>query len=158
MKRSRIFPLLAFLACAIGLRAQAPTATSYIQYNTAPAAGNTSIAATTMVTPTWTGNLRFAAYVTQTALGAGCTGNSTVAVNVIFTDPNAPAAQTVTVDTFTVTTNGTLGNVPGNAKSYLFRAKASAAIQFSTTYTAGAGCTTNPSVKLFPLLEVPPGG
>jgi hypothetical protein len=122
-------------------------------YNTAPAAGTASIAATTMLTPSVAGAFRVAFYATQTAAGAGCTGNSTVALNLIWTDPNAAAAQTVVVSTATVTTNGTVGQVPLSAPILsLFRSSKNV-IQFSTTYTAGAGCTPAPAVQVFPVLE-----
>ena len=123
-------------------------------YNTAPSAGSTSIAATTMLTPAAAGTFRASFYLDQVAAGSGCVGNTTIAVNVIFTDPNALSSTTVTVYTGTISANGAAGTVLSPVdSSYRLRAKASTAIQFSATYTAGTGCTTNPTYQLFPILE-----
>jgi len=123
-------------------------------YNTAPAAGTASIGATTMFTPASAGTFRASFYVTQTVLGTSCSGNSTIQANVIFKDPNAASAQTVATALFTVTTNGTLGQVPltSGPMSYTFRSSA-AAIQYSTTFTAGGSCSPAPTVQVFPVLE-----
>jgi len=131
-------------------------------YNTAPAAGTSSITATTMTTapaiPATGTNYNFSGYVTQTVLGTSCAGNTTVALNAIFQDPNAAAPQTIPIGTYTVTTNGTLGNVPLTAGAYageiILRAKAGTVVQFSTTYSIGGSCSPGPTVQLFPTLAV----
>lgn len=123
-------------------------------YNTAPAAGTASIAATTMVTPTVVGNYRFSYYLTQTAVGASCTGNSTVQIAMVYRDSNAAAAQTVNLGLHTVTTNGTVGVVPWTSGPTTWTARSGAfAVQFQTTYTLGTACSPGPAVQIFPVLE-----
>jgi len=112
--------------------------------------------ATAPTIPTVGTTYRFAAYVSQTVLGSGCAGNSTIAVNVITQDPNAASAQTTAAATFTVTTNGTLGVVPITTElqnPFTFRAKAGTVVQFSTTYTPGGSCSPAPTVQIYPVLE-----
>lgn len=131
-------------------------------YNIAPAAGTASIGATTMVTapaqPATGTHYVFSFYATQTVLGTSCTGNTTVTVNAIVTDPNAAAPQTTAVGVFTVTTNGTLGIVPLTSSAYggnmPLVAKAGTIVQFSTTYALGTACAPGPTVQLFPTLEL----
>ncbi len=125
-------------------------------YNTASASTNANVSATTLITaPTSVSRYRISFYVDQTVVGAGCTGTSTVTLNVIYTDPNAGAAQTVAVGTYNVATsgNGGVGNFVGQSTFNLV-AKASTAVQYSTSgYTAGTGCTTHPSYQVYPVLE-----
>lgn len=127
-------------------------------YNTTHAAGTASISATTMATAPATlyGNEYRALFqVTVTAVGAACTGPTTVAVNLIWQDTNGSATQTVTLGTASISSNSDLGTI-GDTFSYsmpLFQSAASKAIQFSTTYTAGTGCTTDPTVQVTPILE-----
>ncbi len=130
-----------------------PNYPSQVIYNTASASTSASIAATTMVTVGGSAaSYRFGAYLDQTVVGVGCTGNTTVIINLIWTDPNGAGATTLALSTFTITTNGALGNsLVVNPAS--IRAKATTAVQYSTTYTLGAGCTTSPSYQVFPTLE-----
>jgi len=131
-------------------------------FNTAPAAGTASIGPTTMTTapaiPVTGTRYNLSTYITQTALGASCAGNSTIVVNAIFQDPNAAAPQTTPLATYTVTTNGTLGIVPITANAYAgsisFVAKAGTVVQYSTTYTPGGSCSPAPAVQFFPVLEL----
>jgi len=130
-------------------------------YNTLPAAGTSSITATTMVTaptiPAGGTSYRLSGYVSQTILGTSCTGNSTIVLNAVFQDPNAASAQTQAVATFSVTTNGTLGIVPMTTNTdsgLVIRAKAGTAVQYSTTFTPGSACSPAPTVQVYPLLEV----
>lgn len=161
LKRFFATALLAVLIVTlaqVGLRSQQSNPNSLQSpgqlWNVIPAATNTNIAATTMFTPGVASNYRFTYYVDLTAVGVGCTGSTTVVVNAIFTDPNAAAAQTVALATVTIATsgNGTLGQVASG--TYAWRNKAASAIQYSTSgYTAGAGCTTNPTYQIVPVLE-----
>jgi hypothetical protein len=122
-------------------------------YNTAHAAGTSSISATTMITSAAaTALYEFNFYIDETVAGTSCVGNTTVAVNAIWTDPNASTATTLTVGTFTISTNGTVGNSLAGSPVQI-AAKASTAIQFSTTYTAGTGCSSSPTVQLYPALR-----
>lgn len=129
-------------------------------YNTAPAAGTTSITATTMVTapsiPATGTSYRLSAYVSQTVLGASCAGNTTIVLNAVFQDPVAAAPQTQAVATFSVTNNGTLGNVPMTTATetpIALRAKAGTVVQYSTTFTPGGSCSPAPTVQVYPILE-----
>lgn len=130
-------------------------------YSTLPAAGNSSITATTMVTapaqPSAGTSYRLSAYVSQTVLGTSCAGNSTISLNAVFQDPNAAAPQTQAVATFTVTTNGTLGIVPITSTTdtmpLVLRAKAGTVVQFSTNYSPGGSCAPAPTVQVYPILE-----
>jgi len=126
-------------------------------YTTAPTAGDASISATTMVTPSVQTTYRFSSYLTETIVGSGSTCNSatTVVVNLVYQDPNAAGAQTVALATYTTGAGaGTLGVVPWTSgpTSWTFTSAASHAVQFSTTYSNG-NCTTGPTVQIFPVLE-----
>jgi hypothetical protein len=125
-------------------------------YTTAATAGHASISATTMVTPSVQTTYRFSSYLTETVVGSGgtCATGTTVVVNLVYQDPNAASAQTVALGTWTVTGAGTIGYVPWTSgpTTYTFTSVASAAVQFSTTYTNG-NCTTAPTVQIFPVLE-----
>jgi hypothetical protein len=122
---------------------------------TSPAFGqssptNLSIAATTLVasvssTP---GMYSLNWVMSLTAPGAGCTGSTVVTLNDIFTDPSASGAITNPVGTITIAANGvgTVGFIASGTEAIL--AKNATAIQYSTTYTAGARCTTNPTYQV----------
>jgi hypothetical protein len=128
---------------------------------TLPAAGTSSISATTMdaavpSTPATGIPYTFEAYISQTVLGASCAGNSTITVNLIYQDVNAAAPQTQAIGTYTVTTNGTLGIVPLTSNAYAGRITITSApasvVQYSTTYSAGGSCSPAPAVQVFPVL------
>lgn len=124
-------------------------------YNTQSAATNTNIAATNMVASTsamhayafnWT--------ISLTVVGTGCTGNTTVVLNAIFTDPNAGGSTTQALGTITLAAsgNGTVGFVANGSDSIL--AKTGTAVQYSTSsYTAGSGCSVNPTYQVTPTLS-----
>lgn len=126
-------------------------------YSAASAAGSVSIAATNMLTATQVTaaqTFEFSFYLDQVAAGVGCAGNSTITVSVIFTDPNAASSTTISVATAQITANGAAGTVlTPSPNLYPLRSKAASAVQFSTTYTAGASCTTNPTYQIFPILK-----
>lgn len=133
------------------------------RYNTAATSQTAAIGSTTMVTaPAADTNYEFSAYVGQLNAGTGCAGAGSVGVNIIFTDPVTGTAYTFVLDTqtsgavaLTTTvplTNGalTVSNV-GDFK-YMFRAKASTTVNYSTTYTAGSGCSTGQAYNIYPVL------
>jgi hypothetical protein len=144
--------------CTLNTLAKSPC----VVYSTVSASTNASIGATTMATAGGSGNrYRFGAYVDQTVLGAGCSTNTTIAVSLIFTDPNNGGSSTITTATLGTTgflgqsvsiiTNGAVGPV-ATVAGWTFQSKASAVVQYSTTVTAGT-CTTVPSYQLYPVLE-----
>jgi hypothetical protein len=119
-----------------------------------------SIGATTMATAGGSGNVyRFSFYPTQTVLGASCGGNSTILVNLIWTDPNAagPLTYPYSGDVATITTNGTLGpifpGIAGMLTTVTFTAKSGTVVQYSTTYTPNGACSPNPAYQIYPILE-----
>lgn len=122
-------------------------------YNSASAQTNASISAVTMLTVGASDTTyRFDYYMTQVDAGSSCTGNSHVTVNLIFTDPVGGATQPVT-QSFAFLSLVPSSLVAGQSNSYTFRAQASHAIQYSTTYTPGTGCSPGPKYQIFPVLE-----
>jgi hypothetical protein len=123
-------------------------------YNTPSSGTLTNIGATNMVATTsaqhdylfnWTIDL--------TTTGLSCTGNTTVTLNVIFTDPNTSTPVTQALGTVTLAngTSGTVGFIAEGTENVL--AKTGTAVQYSTTnYTGGSGCITNPSYTVYPTL------
>lgn len=126
-----------------------------VLYSTPASAGSTSLPATTMYTPSAASSYEVLFYADVTATGAGCTSPSTVALNVTWTDPNASAATTESAGTFSISSNLDLGTVGDSFSASLpmLRAAASTNIQYSTDYIGGAGCTSLPTVQVFPVLE-----
>ena len=128
-------------------------------YNTLPAAGTSSISPITMVTapaiPVTGTSYRFSSYGSVTVAGTSCTTNSTVAVAVTYQDPNEGSPAATAVFTFTVVNNGSVGRLIPALTNPLpaFRAAAGTAVQYSTTYTAGANCAPAPTVQVYPILE-----
>lgn len=128
-------------------------------YGTVSPSTNANINTTTMATAGPSGNTyRFAIYQDQTVLGAGCSTNTTVTVTLAWTDPNgsAPTSLGASAWTLTIVNNGVLNttnNSGGSGNTTVIRAKASTAVQYSTTYTQGT-CTTGPSYQSYPILEV----
>lgn len=116
-----------------------------------------SIGATTMVASVpGTTLYRVNFYAVQTQSGIACTGNTTIVATVTFTDPNAAGSFPINVGTFTITTNGVVNTpipVTVGSSVYELAAKNATAIQFSTTYSLGAGCTTSPGYQLRAILE-----
>lgn len=133
-----------------------------VVYSTASASTNASISATTMATAGGGGNAyRATFYLDETVAGASCASNTTVAVILIFTDPNASSTTTSTVTTMTIVNNGTVGttNTLFNSSGIftagaMFRAKASTNVQYSVTYTIGGSCSPGPSYQVYPILEL----
>lgn len=153
---SRLLSVLVLLVViCFGARAQTTV------YNTPAAASRASVPVTPMTTapaqPSTGIGYDFLYYLTETALGVGCSTATQVYVNAIFQDPNAAAPQTVTVATYTtVNGSGRIGFMylsSGIFGNFPFVAKPGSVVQFSTTYIPGSGCTTPPVVQIFPTLE-----
>lgn len=125
-------------------------------YSTPSAASTASISATTMATPTFTGQYRLSWHFSQSVVAASCASNPTLTANVIFQDANAASGQTVVLALHTITgPTGTLGNVPWTSGpiSYTFTAKAATNIQYSTTLGNVGSCSPNPTYTFTPILE-----
>lgn len=74
-------------------------------------------------------------------------------MNAIFTDPNAGGSITELLGTITLAAggNGTVGFVAQGTDNIL--AKSGTAVQYSTSgYTAGTGCSVNPTYQVSPTL------
>jgi hypothetical protein len=121
-----------------------------------PAAGAASVSATTMVTPTVATPYFFTSSISQTALGASCSGNTTIVVSVTYQDVAGASAQTSALGTYTITGNGTLGRVAWTSgpTDWAFWSAAGQPVQYSTTYTAASGCSPGPAVQFYPMLAI----
>jgi hypothetical protein len=136
-------------------------------YSTASSATTGSIGSTTMVTAGSSGNKYiFSVLVTETVLGASCTGNSTVQVSPIYTDAVTGTAAPIggligiggaapaIIGTAPVLANSGGGNV-NNVIWYFptpINAKALTTVSYSTIYTGGAGCSPAPTYYVTPIL------
>ncbi len=122
------------------------------QYGTQSSAATGNVGPITMLTPLMNSDYEFGWTVSLTAPGVACTGSTTVVLNVIFTDPNTSTATTLPLQTITLATGvGTAGYVASGLANVW--AKAATNVQYSTTsYTAGSGCTTNPTYQITPRL------
>jgi hypothetical protein len=125
-------------ACGLGTCFQSSTTTSSVSATQIIS----SAPATRMYHMDWT--------LSITTAGTSCAGGTTVAVNAIFTDPNASGAVTETLGTITIGTganwNGTAG-LAGNGSEGLY-VKNGTALQYSLAYTAGSACSAAPTVQL----------
>jgi hypothetical protein len=139
-----------------------------VVFNTPSAASTANIGITTMGTSGASGNTyRFAFYLTQTALGASCTTNTTILFTLTFTDPNGSSASSYSIAGNQMNTSATLatpltivnnGGTLGAADTFTsvpqtFRTKANSAVQYQTTYTIGTGCAPGPAYQVYPVLE-----
>lgn len=135
-----------------------------VVYSTPSASTNASIVpGVTMAAAGGSGNTyRYTVYVSQSALGSGCSTNSTVALDVLWTDPNASGALTfqltlqagngATEAQATIVNNGSLGG-SGTSGTLTFRAKTGTVVQYETIFFSGT-CTTAPSYQIYPVLEL----
>lgn len=126
-----------------------------VAYATASGSTNASIGATTMTTAGGSGNTyRITTYIDQTVLGTGCSSNTSVTTQILFTDPEGSSQVSITLpfQNFQMVNNGFLGSNSGLSGAYMIRAKASTIVQYQTTLVAGA-CTTLPFYRLYPILE-----
>jgi len=133
------------------------------RYNTAATSQTASQSAVTMVTSRSSDtNYEFSAYVAQLNVGTSCSTAGSVGVNLIYTDPVSGTAYTFVIDpaqsggstlgtTVPLATSG-IGVANVGSFYFRFRAKASTAIQYSTTYTAGTGCSPGQAYNIYPEL------
>ena len=142
-----------FFSLAIVVMATALAHGQATLFNTVQPAGTTSISATTLTTVSSSGPNTYlmGGYLNVTVVGTGCTSNTTVQLNAVFTDPAAAGSTTLALGVLTVTNNGTAGNSLSIPLTPI-RGKASSTVQFSTTYTAGASCSPAPTVQVEPIL------
>ena len=124
-----------------------------IVYNTPSASVNANISATTgtMIAATNTiHHYKFEWVVSLTAVGASCSGNTTVVLNAIFTNPNnsSPITQNISgTITLASSGNGTLGFI-ASGTTPIFAAPGTA-VQYSTSsFTGGASCSPNPKYQV----------
>ncbi len=97
---------------------------------------------------------RISYYLWQSAAGAGCTGNATVTARLHWTDPSGTAqnwpiaAATTGLPTSGNTMQNTIpvGNYEQNTVTV--RSNGTTALTYDTTFTAGAGCTTQPQYSI----------
>lgn len=125
---------------------------------------NATLPAVTMTTAPLAGGLyRLTFSITQTLLGAGCSGNSTYSVQAQYTDPNGSSVlqyqMPVTVSNgsyaqlYTVAANGSLGGANVGSGTVTFQAKPSTAAQYFVNVNPGSGCSTVPFVAVYVALE-----
>jgi hypothetical protein len=133
-----------------------------VVYNTASASTNVSIGTTTMSTASGGGNTyRFSYYEDISVTGVLCAGASlNTVLTLTYTDPNAGSSttETWTTNTFNTQTAGSplpfASTTPTNP-FYTFRAKAATAVQYAVAYNTPTPCaTTNPSIQVYPVLEI----
>jgi hypothetical protein len=133
-------------------------------YSTPSASLATSIGATTMATAGPNGNKYLvSALATVTTAGSSCTGTTILHPIVTYTD----AVTGIVVNFSLFGFDGVGGftfNVPlalnGNGflgsssafMTFVINVKANTTVQFSTTYTAGTGCSPAPSYTFLPVL------
>lgn len=139
------------------------SAAQTVVYSTPSAATTNSIGSTTMATAGASGNTyRVSFYVEVTVGGSGCTVDPYLQISASWQGPSDSASSSTLfaeVDIPTTlgraqafkggTTAATLISVGGEIV-----AKASTAVAYSTNYVkAGDGCITQPTYKVYPILE-----
>jgi hypothetical protein len=126
-----------------------------VVYSTPSSSTNSSIGATTMATAGSSGDTyRVSFYADVTVAGTSCSGNSTLDIDVTFTDPNASASNTYAYYSGTIITNGSVGAVVISQGGAILRAKSDTAVQYSTTFTPGSGCSLAPSYQVYPIMDL----
>ena len=132
-----------------------PLVPGNVVYNTQSAATNTNIGSTSMFT-TGTVNtaFQFWATVSLVTLGSGCSGNTTVVLNVIYRDPNGVAPVTKALGTITLANSG--GGTLGDVADFVtpIWAIAAQAVSYSTTSFTNGGCSTIPTYQVTPRLVI----
>lgn len=123
-------------------------------YSTQSGSTNTNISPQTMVSSASAmhGYL-FNWSVSLTAVGSGCSGTTTVELDAIFTDSDASTATTQNLGIVTLAKagNGRAGFVASGVNT--INAKRGTPVQYQTSnYTAGSGCTRNPTYQITPSL------
>ncbi len=116
--------------------------------NTSIASRNTAIGSTPLIAGNgagmiWPALLTVRLYAYDSAAGVGCTGNSTVTWTISYTDLTGTAQTQTAVET--IVTNGGATGADKLAVTFAISSGNAGALNYSTAYTPGAGCTTNPS-------------
>jgi len=123
-----------------------------IAYSTPATAANTTVGQLKMIPTVPSGNHSYTIhwYVTLTAAGTSCTGTTTIALVFEFVDPNTSSQQNLsTTVTLATTGNGTVGYIAQGLWDIISKGGQYVAYQVPT-YTAGSGCTVNPTFQLYP--------
>jgi hypothetical protein len=124
-------------------------------YNTPSATGNANLTAANMVVLTSAERTyTFQWTISLVTPGTSCTGNTTVELDAIYTDPNGAGTQTQNLGVVTIASsgNGTAGMVATGVDN--IRAKTGTAVQYQTSnFTAGTGCSPAPTYKVYPVLS-----
>lgn len=98
----------------------------------------------------------------NTALGASCTGGSTIQMVLTWQEPAEAAAVATNLTNLNSirngTNNGVLGPIPthanwiGNSNSFHIFAKAGTVVSYTGSYVAATGCSPSPAVTIYPTL------
>lgn len=129
-------------------------------YNTTASASNAGISTQTMVASVpANGNYLFNYNVAVTTTAVGCSVQPTAFLVLNYTNPlsninqayNVPSVQ-IGSATWSVTITFPNGGNPEWVGTIPFRAKSGTAITYGVNYTAGTGCSTNPSYAVAPNL------
>lgn len=108
--------------------------------------GSSSIASTALIPASAIGQIqRVSFYLYQVGAGNGCTGNAGVTATFSWTDLNS-TAQSVT--SASVSMGNALGAGDFLQNQYMVSAKSGTTLNYSTTFTNGTGCTTQPTYQL----------
>jgi hypothetical protein len=138
-----------------GVNIAGGTSTVLSTYNTPSATGNANLTATSMIILTSAEHTyTFQWTISLVTPGTSCTGNTTVELDAIYTDPNGAGAQTQNLGVVTIASsgNGTAGMVATGVDN--IRAKTGTAVQYQTSnFTAGTGCSPAPTYKVYPVLS-----
>jgi hypothetical protein len=133
-----------------------------IVYHTASASTNANIAATTMTTVGANPSTYiFSYYANNSVVGAGCSGPTTIVMNLSWNDPVSGGAESLSYSAATIaSTNGTLnaagpwdGTWNAQQSPVQIRAAAGTAITYTVTYSIGSTCSPGPQYQVFPILQ-----
>jgi len=121
-------------------------------YSTASAVVTASISLTTMFTVGGSAaDFRLGLYISQAAVGVGCSGTSSITGGLTYTDPVNSIVFNPIVSTLLISGVGFGGNTLFPPTT--FRAKAGTTISYYTLYGPASGCSPGPSYQVYPVLE-----
>lgn len=132
-------------------------------YNTTASAAAATIGSTTMVTaPASDTNYDFGALVAQTVATAGCSGQPSFQLEIIYTDAFTGSSRTVLPLVNQLGNSGTFNNAQSFAAALSaattysarvsIRAKASTTVSYTVVYTPSSGCSPGASYSIAPVL------
>ena len=169
-----------FGASQTPLSATVPSANQFLQlvggnivgttlwaYNTPSASSSASIGSTPMVTASASGNKYvFSASAIQTAAGASCSTATTIGLTLSYTDNVTGTVVTLSPEGSGLGNTNATNSLPaliagnggigvGNIQWFpmTINAKASTTVSYSTSYSAGTGCSPAPAYYLMPVLQ-----